>query len=107
MGYIPIADGFAHIRPAINALPGQIGKWRVNWKWYVAVALVFPVFLPASIGIYSLSPGALPPPVLEVTAGSLVAVMIILMIILAWRAAITVSSLYGSKWLGGRSTVIK
>jgi len=67
-------------RPTVRALLGQIGKWRVHWKWYAAAALVFPILGLASAGIYSLLPGALPFPAVEVTAGSLLAVMIFLVI---------------------------
>lgn len=67
-------------RPAVRALLGQIGKWRVHWKWYAAAALVFPALLLASAGIYSLVPGALPLPTVEVTAGSLAVIMVVMTI---------------------------
>jgi membrane protease YdiL (CAAX protease family) len=67
-------------RPAVRTLLGQIGRWRVHWKWYVAAGLAFPALLLASAGIYSLLPGAEPLPIVEVTAGSLIAVMIIMTI---------------------------
>ncbi|MCD1295350.1 hypothetical protein CUJ83_10095 [Methanocella sp. CWC-04] len=67
-------------KPAVRALLGQIGRWRVGWKWYAAAALVFPLLLLASAGIYSLVPGAQPLPVVEVTAGSLLVIMVIMTI---------------------------
>ncbi|OPY30178.1 MAG: CAAX amino terminal protease self- immunity [Methanocella sp. PtaU1.Bin125] len=67
-------------RPAVRALLGQIGKWRVRWKWYAAAALVFPALALASAGIYSLLPGAQQFPAVDLTAGSLIAIMIILTI---------------------------
>jgi membrane protease YdiL (CAAX protease family) len=67
-------------RQAVAALLGKIGKWRVHWKWYAAAALGFPALLLASAGIYSLIPGAQPLPAVEMTAGSLVVVMIVMTI---------------------------
>jgi membrane protease YdiL (CAAX protease family) len=67
-------------RPAVRALLGQIGRWRVGLKWYAVAALVFPALLLASAFIYSLLPGAAPLPAVEVTAGSMAVVMVIMTI---------------------------
>lgn len=67
-------------KSSVNDLLGQIGKWRVHWKWYAAAALVFPALLLIAAGIYCLSPGTQPLPVQEVTAGSLIVIMIVMTI---------------------------
>jgi membrane protease YdiL (CAAX protease family) len=98
----------------VRRLLGQIGKWRVRLKWYAAVSLVFPALLIVSAGIYSLIPGAVPLPSADITAASLIAIVIILMISvlgeeIGWRGfalprlqdcrtALTSSVILGTIW---------
>ncbi len=67
-------------RKSVGALIGQIGRWRVHWKWYVAVALVFPTMALVVAGICSLIPGIQPIPAVEATAGSVIVVTVLLAI---------------------------
>ncbi len=67
-------------RPAVGALLGQIGRWRVHWKWYLAAALGFPALALLSAGIYSLIPGMQPIPAVEFTISSLAVIMIVMTI---------------------------
>jgi membrane protease YdiL (CAAX protease family) len=67
-------------RQAVGALLGQIGRWRVHWKWYAAAALGFPALALITAGIYGLIPGMQPIPTTGVTIGSLIVVMVIMTI---------------------------
>lgn len=67
-------------RKSVGALLGQIGRWRVHWKWYVAAALVYPMLALIVAGITILIPGLQPIPLVEATVGSVILVMILLVI---------------------------
>lgn len=66
--------------PGVKRLVGQLGKWRVGWRWWVAAGVVFPALIFVAAGLYRLLPGAGPLPYQAVTAGNLVAIVIILAI---------------------------
>ncbi|WP_158301482.1 hypothetical protein [Methanocella paludicola] len=34
-----------------NTLRGQIGRWRLHWKWYALAALGFPVLAVVAAGL--------------------------------------------------------
>ena len=69
---------------ALHAYTGYvaelIGRWKVHWKWYAASALVFPALPLVAALLYTLLPGAQPLPAVEVTAASLLVVMVIMTI---------------------------
>jgi uncharacterized protein len=67
-------------KPAVSALIGQLGRWRIGWKWYAAAGLVFPGLVFIVAGLYRLLPGMALLPFQPVVAGNLLAVIIILTI---------------------------
>jgi len=65
-------------RPAVKALLGQLGRWRVNWTWYAAAGLVFPCLAFVTAAIYRLLPGAASLPFVPVSAGNLLIIVIVM-----------------------------
>ena len=67
-------------RTGLGALLGQFRRTRVGWRWYAAATMVFPALLLLAAELYKLLPGAGPLPIQPVSAGSLIATMLILTI---------------------------
>lgn len=67
-------------RPAFKKLWSQIGLWRVNWTWYGAAAVVFPVLVFIATWMYNLLPGNESLLIQQVSPATLLVIMIIMTI---------------------------
>ncbi len=58
-------------RPAMRSLLSRLKIWRVSWKWWIAVVLVFPVLLVIAGVLYNLFSDQPPISLLPITAAVL------------------------------------
>lgn len=101
-------------RAGERALWASLGRWRVNWRWYVAACLVYPVVLLLVAWGYRQWPGAAPLPFQPVTLGNVVFIGLMLFVAVlgeevGWRGfalprlqqhrtALAASLLLGTLW---------
>jgi len=101
-------------RPAIRSLLSRLKIWRVGWKWWIAVVLVFPALLIFAGILYNLFSDQPPISLLPITSAVLLANMLFLTIAslgeeIGWRGValpallqrynpLTASSILGIVW---------
>jgi membrane protease YdiL (CAAX protease family) len=66
--------------PAVRNLLSRIKIWRVGWKWWIAVIMVYPILLISAGVLYNLFSNQPPIPLLTITATVLFANIIFLTI---------------------------
>jgi membrane protease YdiL (CAAX protease family) len=100
--------------PAVRTLLSRLKIWRVGWRWWIAVVLVFPTLLISAGVLYNLFSNQPPIPLLPITAPVLLANILFLTIaslgeeigwrglalpsLLKWYSPLTASTILGFVW---------